>query len=112
MSNDALRWTFALPLRPGTKLVLLALADAADAEGECWPTRGTIARKTGFSVRAVDMHLAVLRAMGLVRVQAQFREWRGQVHNIYALALPDFSPAPANDLPPGGEAGGARVVPG
>lgn len=51
------------------RLVLLALADNANDEGECWPSIATIAAKTLISERSVQRHLRSLELRGVVVVE-------------------------------------------
>jgi hypothetical protein len=51
-------WQTDLP--PTERLVLLALADCANHEGECWPSIATLVRKTGASERTVQRALRVI----------------------------------------------------
>lgn len=54
MSIDAMNAVFAMELKPPEKLVALALADHADADGgNIWPAVERIAWKTGYSLRHV-----------------------------------------------------------
>lgn len=66
------------------RLVLLALADAANDEGVCWPSVATIARKAGCGEATVRRALSQLESEGLVS-----REKRGvngrQRSNFYHL---------------------------
>lgn len=48
-------WDMDLP--PSEKLVLLALADWADADGLCWPSISKVAKKSGVSERTVQRTL-------------------------------------------------------
>lgn len=58
---------FGLEVEPGTKLLLLALADHADDEGNnCWPSVEYLAWKTSLSERHVRRMLSDLRAQGVL----------------------------------------------
>jgi hypothetical protein len=48
-----MNWAWRQNLPSTAKLVLLALADAADDEGNCWPSVATIAGKAGVTTRTV-----------------------------------------------------------
>lgn len=114
------------------KLVLLKLCDQANDEGECWPSYNTIADQCELSRRAVIGHISALKEMGLLEVNARFKDNRSQSNayliNVDALqaggeksapsektvsgenpALPTVSggesPAPGGEesAPPGGE---------
>lgn len=58
-------WNCQLPA--AEKLVLLALADNANDEGNCWPSIATISRKTGKCARAVQAAISALETAGFLR---------------------------------------------
>lgn len=69
MSIDCTRWAWTVPdLPPTTKLVLLQLADRANAYPHhyAWPTVAGVATDTGLSRRQVQRALGVLRDKGLI----------------------------------------------
>ena len=84
----------AIPMPPGRRAVLLALADMANATGVCWPSIATLARRACMSVRSVFTHLAELVKAGLLT-----RRQRIGRSNIFMLALPTDGPAVAPDQP-------------
>lgn len=53
-------------LSVNARVVYLALASRADDAGRCWPSRRTIAKDSGVSVRAAQDALRELRGAGLV----------------------------------------------
>ena len=55
-------WDADLP--PMEKLVLLALADAANDDGRCWPSAATIGRKSGQGERTVRRSIQALISKG------------------------------------------------
>jgi hypothetical protein len=57
-------WELALPAFE--KLVLLALADCANDEGECWPSIATLKRKTGAGERTIQRAIRALELEGVV----------------------------------------------
>lgn len=82
MSLDALKWAWEQHCpNPTSKLVLMALADHANADGECWPSMNRIAQRTGISSRQVSTHITSLVAAGFVvkgnrrRNGGQLRGW-------------------------------------
>ena len=78
MSVKAINWAIERDLRPGPKLVLIVLANFADAEGFCYPSQATLARLTCQTERSVRSHLATLEAAGLiVRPRTQRRAYGG-----------------------------------
>lgn len=66
MSIEALNWAFDQNIKSGRKFVLVVLANYADETGYCYPSRETIARKTGLEVRAVQAHLNWLDINGFI----------------------------------------------
>ena len=67
MSISVARQCWPLPMSPTQKLVLICLADHADEWRSCWPSIGTIAKRTCLSDRAVQKALAWLQASGIVQ---------------------------------------------
>lgn len=87
MSIVALNWAWQLRLKPTTKLVIMALADAADDEGYCWPSIPTLANKTCMDERSVQRILKELKSSNFIEVQARFRSDGSPTSNKYRLAL-------------------------
>jgi len=58
-------WAMDLPAKD--KLILLALADCANDEGEAWPSIATLARKCGSDPRTIQRNLRGLEAAGFIR---------------------------------------------
>ena len=55
-----MNWAWYQDLKPVPKLVLMALADAANDQGTCWPSVATIAAKVGVSTRTVQRVIQTL----------------------------------------------------
>ena len=53
MSLQAYEWAWKMPVTNAEKLVLLAVAEFANSEGECYPPNEAIMEMTGLSERAV-----------------------------------------------------------
>jgi DNA-binding transcriptional ArsR family regulator len=67
VSIAALNWAWSQECpNASAKLVLLALADKANEDGECWPGMDTVADMAGVSTRQVSTHLANLEDAGLI----------------------------------------------
>lgn len=80
-------------------LVLVNLAERANADGECWPSVETIAQETKLKERAVQNALAGLQALGELRVTLQdapLNRRRQYKTNLYTLF-----PGVHDDAPPG-----------
>lgn len=82
-----MNWAWQLRLKPTIKFVLMALADAADDEGHCWPSVPTLAHKTCMDERSVQRILKVLKDSNFIEVQARYRNDGSPTSNKYRLAL-------------------------
>jgi hypothetical protein len=80
-----MNWAWEQKLPPSSKLILMAIADAADEEGDCWPKVKTIAKKCGVSDRTVQRVLKEFIAGNLISVTPRFSQDRRQVSNKYRL---------------------------
>ena len=87
MSLDALKWAWEQDCPNATaKLVLMALADHANSDGECWPSMKRVAKLTGISSRQVSTHIVTLESLGYVtkgnrrRHEGQLRGWEYRVN--------------------------------
>jgi hypothetical protein len=112
-----MNWAWDQSLAPGPKLVLMALADASDDGGICWPRVATIAKKCSLSKRTVQRVLREFEVEGLLWVQAKYAADGSQRANTYRLNFrgDKLSPHENPDLPRdagvAGPASGARRGP-
>lgn len=84
MAINAIEWAFEQDVAvPSAKLVLLSLADHANATGYCWPSIARLAKRTGLSRATIFRSIETLTGLGLV---SQAYE-QGKV-NRYNLILP------------------------
>jgi hypothetical protein len=97
-------WDAELP--PSEKLVLLALADAANDEGRCWPSVSTIERKSGQGERTVRRAIQALIKKGhLTQRQRLGTSPLYDVHPCHcgtpakSAPLPDWPNTPATVAP-------------
>lgn len=108
-----MNWAWEQKLPPSSKLILMAIADAADEEGNCWPKVKTIAKKCGVSDRTVQRVLKEFIGDNLISVTPRFSQDRRQVSNNYRLNPQNHYPD--NLSPPQGtrtRKGEADVTPG
>lgn len=82
-----MNWAWQLRLKPTIKFVLMALADAADDEGHCWPSVPTLAHKTCMDERSVQRILKALKDGNFIEVQARFRNDGSPTSNKYRLSM-------------------------
>lgn len=68
MSFQAMTWAVEQKVAPLAKLLLLTLANYADAENRCWPSKERLAADTGMSKASVCKYLNHLEDVGLVEV--------------------------------------------
>lgn len=87
MSIKAMNWAWGRSLPPTPKLILMALADAADDEGVCWPAIRTLARKCSVSERTVQRTVKAFVNGGLLLVYERRRPDGRQTSNSYQLVL-------------------------
>lgn len=87
MSISALNWAWSQEAPTSTaKLVLVALADHANGDGECWPSMGAVADLAQCSTRQVSRCVDSLEAVGLVSRKRR-RMNRGRMGS-YVYQLP------------------------
>ena len=108
MSTRALTYVFYnVHIRPGTKLVLLAIADTADDDGDnAWPSIATLARKASVHPRSVQRAINELVKLGLLTV---VRGAGPPGTNYYRVHMPPLN-AVTTAGPTGGAVHGHRVV--
>lgn len=84
-SADYLFWAVKVKDLPTlTKLILVTLADMADANGRCHPGHQHIANMCGCSRRSVIRHLETLAELRLIRIEHRSEGGR-KTSNVYAL---------------------------
>jgi len=76
--------------QPSRRLVLLKLADCADASGTAWPSVQTLADATGLSTRTVIRALADLAAGGLIEIEAH-KNPKNHRANRYRIRMEKFA---------------------
>ena len=74
-------------LAPGPKLILMALADAADDDGVCWPSVAKVASKCCVSTRTVQRVIQEFNVSELLTVKSRFTATGRQTSNGYRLRL-------------------------
>lgn len=86
-------WKLKLPSTP--KFVLVSLADQANDNGVCWPAVGSIAKRTGFTDRAIQKSLVWLENCKYIK-----REERKGRSTYYTVTPELGSPLVPNDVHP------------
>ena len=100
-----MNWAWDQQLSPTPKLILMALADAANDYGVCWPSVSTVAKKCCVSVRTVRRVMQKLGVRRLLLTEQRYRKDGSCSSNRYQLHLEGgdrLSPAPdCGDITPG-----------
>ena len=87
MSNDARRWAELQTAGSRTaKALLLALADAANAKGECWPSQSVLAARLECSLDTIQRAMKALQAKGLIRRAHRHGERGHRTTDLVVLA--------------------------
>ena len=86
---------FKAPIKSTPKLVLLALCDCANDQGECYPSVPTLMEKCSAGERTVQDAIALLERDGYMR-----REFRTGRSTVYWIADPRNWRTPAAAAPP------------
>lgn len=93
MSLKQTQWAWRLNMKPGPKLVLLALADYANDQGECYPSLKQLQQKCGYARSTLIDHLQWLNAKKIIFVQKQYDKNGYRRQNFYRMSSclgPDF----------------------
>ncbi len=88
MSLKGTIWALDQELPCAHKFVLVVLSDAADHEGQCWPSQSAIADKCGLSRQYVNKILGDLERDGFVSIIARNRPNGSDASCKYRLAIP------------------------
>lgn len=111
MSIHAAKWAWAQRVgHPTRKLVLVALADHANADGECWPSMRLVAEFAECSGRTVQRHIDALEDEGFIkrvsrrtRGDGRFSSWNYRLPITGDAYVSDGHECPADNLSGGHE---------
>lgn len=106
-----MNWAWEQELSCSPKLILMALADAADDTGYCWPKIKTVAKKCNVSERTVQRVMKDLMAGGLLELTYRYSSDGRQISNNYRLLLGDQSPDKLSPTPKCNHAGVTPMSP-
>lgn len=76
---------YASELPHRAKAVYMYLIDRCNAEGQCYPAIGTIARELNLSRRTVERAIQDLEKAGLLQKEQRWRENGGRSSLLYTL---------------------------
>ena len=95
MSIQLMSRAWSMPIPTSQKMVLLALADRANDDGECWPGQTELASKCSMSNRNVIRMIEWLEARGALRSERR-QTGNARRSNRYTLTLDQFNPESDN----------------
>ena len=87
MSAKATFWAWRQNATGTNKLVLLALADAANHDDMCWPSKTFVAAMCGVSPKTVQRAVGELIELGLIECDQRFRADGSKTSNRYHLRV-------------------------
>ena len=91
---------FDLGLKAPTFLVYAYLLSCAGNKDYCWPSLGTISRKTGLSISTIQEHLKILEQRHLISKSHHRTLGNWRKNNVYTLlSLDNPEVYRANDAP-------------
>jgi hypothetical protein len=106
-----MHWAWSLALPPTPKIVLLALADEANDDGQTFPSVAYLARKCSLGDRTVQRVLRRLTRDRYVSVEHRFRRDRARTSNEYRL-MTNGPPSNCHPPPDSGDTGVVTSVAG
>lgn len=93
MSIEVMNWAWKLRLTATQKIVMVALADRANDDWECWPGQQSLAEKCSLSERGVRKVLSEIEAMGYLKIESR-HDGKHQKTNLYRLVEHPDQPEP------------------
>jgi hypothetical protein len=98
MSVKAINQAFDTKLSGNVKLVLLALADCADDNMQCFPSYSYISKKASISVSTAKRIVKKLEEMKALKKQNRFKKDRTKSSNIYTLNISSINMIPSKKV--------------
>ena len=77
---------FLKGLTPLTQTLFFWICNYADENGQCFPSRTTLAKNMGSSIKTVDRHLKKLEEVGLVVTTERFEKGE-KITNLYQIMI-------------------------
>lgn len=78
-------WLVESGISPGALHLFVLLGVYADRDGECWPSRATLAARSGCSADTIDRRLRELQNAGAVHVERRWTDHGDPTSNRYTL---------------------------
>ena len=83
--NIVARWVIESEISDKSKVIYVVLCGFADSEGKCYPSRSTIAKRAGCSVKSVDRAIKDLESIKAIRVYREKKADGSNKVNQYFL---------------------------
>ena len=103
MSIEAMTWAFKQPLSSHEKVILLAIADHANDDGECWPSIAKVAQKACVSERTAQRYIIKLTDEGYLSTVSRSADNGGRMANKYVLHMATNVGGEGDSLTPPGD---------
>lgn len=112
MSIQAISWALKQSaVKRGEKMVLVALANYADENGECFPSHKRLAEDTGYTRQGVGKVIRHLEDIGLLEINSRDRENGSRTSNVYVLSMGATTVAGKATTVARGATGGNNIEP-
>ena len=86
MSISRVHKVLDIELPTSEKIILILLADNAnDESGECWPSQGYLAKRSGMTRQNVNLVIKRLQEKEYILVEHRYRPDGGQRANVYTV---------------------------
>ena len=92
MSIKLMAKAWEMPIPSGQKMVLLALCDHANDDGECYPSQKKLAKKCSMSSRAISNHIKWLHDCGILESERR-QTTNVRKSNRYFISLENYQAA-------------------
>ena len=92
MSVKLMAKAWEMPIPSGQKMVLLALCDHANDDGECYPSQKKLAKKCSMSSRAISNHIKWLHDCGILESERR-QTTNVRKSNRYFISLENYQAA-------------------
>jgi hypothetical protein len=94
-----LQWLENKP--PELQVLFFWICSFANENGQCFPSRRSLAKKSGMSIRTIDKYLLELVELGLIDKTVRNKKGtKENTSNLYQIMLPDALPSATDNTTP------------
>ncbi|MFY9074977.1 helix-turn-helix domain-containing protein [Malaciobacter mytili] len=87
MSLKIMNIGFASNLKPTAKLIYIAIADFANDDGECFPSKGKLAEKASVSMSTMKYYLRAFENLGIIKTEQLYRNNGSKSSLLYKINI-------------------------